>query len=70
MQESIWFDNVALHEAEVSYTDPDDHVRLEYNATDAERIVVLDGTWVDVHGEERAGSLTLAPYTSVLLMRE
>jgi len=67
---TLWFDNVELHEAVVSYTDPDDHLRLEYNATNADRIVPLDGTWVDVHGTPHAGALTLAPFTSVLLMRE
>ncbi len=67
---TLWFDNVELHEAEVRSVDPDDHLRLEYNATNADRVVPLDGTWVDVHGATRSGTLTLAPFSSVLLMRE
>jgi parallel beta-helix repeat protein len=66
---TLWLDNVQLHEAEVTPTDPDDHLRLEYNATGEDRSVPLDGTWFDVHGEPRSGQLTLAPFTSVLLMR-
>ncbi|MBN1771800.1 MAG: right-handed parallel beta-helix repeat-containing protein [Deltaproteobacteria bacterium] len=67
---TLWFDNVELHEAAVRYTDPDDHLRLEYNATDADRVVPLDDTWFDVHGTAHSGTLTLAPFTSMLLMRE
>ncbi len=66
----LWLDNVELHEAEVSLTDPDAHLRLEYNATRSERIVPLDGTYLDARGGVREGALTLAPFTSILLIRE
>lgn len=65
----LWLDNVQLHEAEVTHTDPDDHLRLEYNATQSERIVPLDGTYLDARGDPHSGDLTLAPFTSILLIR-
>jgi parallel beta-helix repeat protein len=67
---TLWIDNVQLREAEISYPDPDDHMRLEYNATGVDRVVPLDGTYVDVHGAPFSGSLTLAPFSSVLLLRD
>jgi hypothetical protein len=32
--------------------------------------VPLDDTYVDVHGVSHSGNLTLAPFSSVLLMKE
>ncbi|WP_162945016.1 right-handed parallel beta-helix repeat-containing protein, partial [Flavisolibacter nicotianae] len=47
-----------------------DSVRFEYNATNAPRTVVLDATYMDVKGKAyNSGTVTLAPYTSVILIR-
>jgi uncharacterized repeat protein (TIGR02059 family) len=43
-------------------------IRFEYNASKSNKVVSLDGNYVDVKGAKYSGSLTLLPYTSVVLM--
>jgi len=43
-------------------------IRFEYNPTESNQVVSLDGSYIDVKGAKYSGSLTLAPYTSVVLM--
>jgi parallel beta-helix repeat protein len=47
----------------------DDSIRFEYNASDIARVVNLDGSYVDVKGTPYAGSISLAPFTGVVLLR-
>jgi uncharacterized repeat protein (TIGR02059 family) len=42
--------------------------RFEYNASTSNKVVSLDGSYVDVKGAKYNGSITLAPYTSAVLM--
>ncbi|MDQ2720976.1 MAG: right-handed parallel beta-helix repeat-containing protein, partial [Bacteroidota bacterium] len=49
-------------------TDPND-LKFEYNATSLNRIVSLDGNYIDVEGNTYLRSITLAPYSSVVLIR-
>jgi uncharacterized repeat protein (TIGR02059 family) len=42
--------------------------RFEYNATKSDKEFVLDGNYIDVDGNKYAGSLTLLPFTSAVLM--
>ncbi|MBD0327797.1 MAG: right-handed parallel beta-helix repeat-containing protein, partial [Pyrinomonadaceae bacterium] len=44
-------------------------MRFEYNAAGTAKQVALDGTYVDVRGQSYSGSLTLAPYSAVVLLR-
>jgi parallel beta-helix repeat protein len=46
-----------------------DSIRFEYNASDAAKVVNLDASYIDVKGTQYAGALTLAPYTSVVLLK-
>ena len=64
----IWFDNVALYEADVSITNPDNHIRFEYNAANAVRTISLEKVYVDAANKEYQGKLTLQPYSSVVLI--
>ncbi len=42
--------------------------RFEYNASTSSKVVSLDGSYIDVKGTKYNGSITLAPYTSAVLM--
>ena len=42
--------------------------RFEYNASTSNKVVSLDGSYIDVKGTRYSGSVTLLPYTSVILM--
>jgi len=43
-------------------------IRFEYNASKNAKVVTLDRSYADASGKTYQGSLTLAPYTSVVLM--
>ncbi|MEO6949693.1 MAG: right-handed parallel beta-helix repeat-containing protein [Ginsengibacter sp.] len=47
-----------------------DGVRFEYNATQSNKTVSLDAKYVDVKGNVYNGSITLAPYTSAVLIKD
>ena len=44
-------------------------VRMEYNATSSNKTISLDGNYIDVKNVSYNGSITLAPYTSAVLIR-
>jgi hypothetical protein len=44
-------------------------LRFEYNATTSITTVNLDAQYIDVKGKDYDGSITLAPYTSVVLIK-
>jgi len=46
-----------------------DNIRLEYNATKADKTVPLDRTYRDADGREYSGNVRLKPYASILLFR-
>jgi uncharacterized repeat protein (TIGR02059 family) len=43
-------------------------IRFEYNATNSNKIVTLDGSYIDVKGTKYSESITLVPYSSAVLM--
>jgi len=43
-------------------------IRFEYNATDANKTIPLTSTYVDVKGKKYSGTMTLLPYTSIILI--
>jgi hypothetical protein len=43
-------------------------IRFEYNATNQSKTVSLDANYIDVKGNNYNGSITLAPYSSAVLM--
>ena len=68
---AVWVDNVTMREATLAPASVADSIRFEYNATAIARTVTLPaGTrYVDVHNASYSGSLVLAPFTSVVLLR-
>lgn len=65
-----WVDNVVVQEVTVSYTNPSDYIRLEYNETANNKTISIDGTFTDPKNNTYTSSVTLAPYTSIVLMRK
>lgn len=66
----VWFDNVKLMEADVLITKPQDSVRFEYNASASSKTIQLDAAYVDAKNVSYASSITLAPYSSAVLIRK
>jgi hypothetical protein len=50
-------------------TDLNSRIRFEDNATIAPRQVVLDASYTDAKGTTHSGTVTLQPYTSMVLMK-
>jgi hypothetical protein len=67
---NFWLDNIQLHEADVTFTNPDDHFRFEYNASNQNKTVSLDANYLDVKGNRYLDTLVLAPYSSVVLIKK
>ena len=44
-------------------------LRIEYNATSVNKTITLDGNYIDVKNVSYNGTITLAPYTSAVLIR-
>lgn len=66
---TYWLDNVTLHEAEARPVNPDDYIRFEYNPTNSNKSISLDGNFVDVKNIAYSGNVTLGPYSSKVLIR-
>lgn len=65
---TYWLDNVELYEVRATPVNPDDRIRFEYNPTKIPITIPLDTSYIDVKNEPYVGSLTLAPFESVILM--
>ena len=69
--QAVWIDNVRTQEATITAASTQDSIRFEYNASSAPRLVSLPaGRYVDARNATYSGSLTLAPYSSVVLLRK
>jgi parallel beta-helix repeat protein len=66
---TVYVDDVEVFEADAAVVTPDDVLRFEYNATDADKVVPLDATYLDAFDGLHCASLTLAPYSSHVLRR-
>lgn len=67
---TLYFDNMELFEADVSLTNPDDFIRMEYNATQSTKTISLEGDYIDVKNNSFSESVSLAPFTSVVLLKK
>jgi hypothetical protein len=65
---TLWTDNIQFYEANVSITNPDNYILFAYNATNSAKTVPLGNTYVDVSNKAYSGSVTLKPYSSIVLM--
>ncbi|MBD2752299.1 NPCBM/NEW2 domain-containing protein [Spirosoma sp. BT704] len=68
--QTAWIDNLILREATLTTLNPDDYVKIVYNATGQNTNVSLDATYRDVKNTAYTGQVTLAPYSSMVLMKQ
>ncbi len=68
--QTAWIDNLKLQGATATPNNPDDFMRLVYNATDQSTSVSMGGNWRDARNQVYAGSATLAPFSSLLLLKD
>ncbi len=67
----VWIDNVVFAELEVTENPVEDRVRFEVNPDSVSRTINLGSqTYTDVRGQTYAGSVTLAPYQSLILEKQ
>jgi hypothetical protein len=64
-----YLDNIQFYQAEATITNPDDSIRFIYNPTSLNKTVRLNGHYVDVKNHKYANSITLAPFTSAVLIK-
>lgn len=66
----VWFDNIQLREATIEQVNPDEFIKLVYNPTLRDSVVVLGESYRDVKNHYYANQLVLKPFTSVVLLRD
>ena len=67
-QSTYYLDNIHLYEADVAATNPDDSIRLVYNASPLSKTISLNGNYVDVKNNKYSNSIVLQPYQSSVLI--
>lgn len=67
---AYWLDNVQLLETSVSMTNPDDHIRFEYNPTTVNKTIQLGANYLDLEKRAHSGELVLRPFESIVLLKE
>ncbi|WP_170069424.1 right-handed parallel beta-helix repeat-containing protein [Spirosoma pollinicola] len=68
--QTVWLDNVSLKETVIEPVNPDNLIRLHYNPTTKDSLIVLKGTFRDVKNHYYTRQLTLKPFTSVILLSD
>ena len=68
--QTAWIDNLQLREATLTPVNPDDFIKLYYNATAQSKVQSLDGTYRDAKNQQYSGQITIAPFSSVVLLKE
>jgi predicted SAM-dependent methyltransferase len=66
---TFWIDDLLFTEVEADVVDPDQNILFEYNATKSPKTIQLSGTYMDAKSKEYKGSVTIAPFSSVVLLR-
>lgn len=66
---TTYLDGIEVYEATAAVVDPDKAIRFEVNAKTAPVTIALDGTWIDGKNIAYKDSITLAPFTSAVLMK-
>lgn len=68
--QTIWFDNVQFEEVLTTPVSPNEVMQIVYNPTARDSVVTLNGSFRDVTGQVRTGTVTLAPLTSLVLLKD
>jgi hypothetical protein len=67
---TYWLDNVQLERVVAEPIDPLEQNKLIYNDQLTSQTFPIDGCWRDVNGNLVSGSVTLAPFASITLLKE
>ena len=67
---TIWVDNIKIYEADVQLTNPDDSIKLVYNASQTSKTVALNGSYIDARNKTYSNAISLAPYASAVLIKK
>ena len=66
-----WLDNLVIQEVySMTKTNPDDFLRFEYNGTTGAKSIPLDGVYIDMKNNTYNYAITLAPFTSAVLVKK
>ena len=66
--EKYWIDNVRLFRSDATIKAAEESVLFITNPQLTNKVFSIDGNYIDVKGTKYSGSLTLQPYSSVVLM--
>ncbi len=66
----VWLDNVMLQQATIKPTNPDDYIVFQYNPGKTVKTFTLNDTYMDAKGATYSGTVTLQPYTSLVLFKQ
>ncbi len=66
----VWIDNVNLQQATITPTNPDDYIVFQYNPSKTATTFTLNDTYMDAKGVAYSGTVTLQPYTSLVLFKQ
>jgi hypothetical protein len=67
---TTYIDNLEFYEVSAIVYDPVSQFRFEYNATKAVKTITLDGNYTGVNGTVYTGSISLQPFTSLILIKD
>ncbi len=65
----LYVDNIEFYEANATIVNPEDFLRFEYNATNSNSFITLAEPYLGIDNKVYSGSLSLLPYTSIILFR-
>lgn len=67
---TTYIDNVAMYEATATLYNTDQQIRFEYNDTRNTKAVSLDAAYYGVDGVRYTGTITLQPFSSLILVKD
>jgi len=68
-QGDLWIDNIEFVEVDATKHSLDDFILFEYNATKIDKTIALNDSYIDVKGIPVSTSVTLKPFTSIILFK-
>jgi len=67
---TTYIDNIEFYEATATVYDTASQIRFEYNTGKSAKTVALDANYTGVDGTVYSGSVTLQPFTSIILVKD
>jgi hypothetical protein len=67
---TVYIDNMEFYEVNASKIDVTTQVRFEYNPSQSDKNITLDANYLGVDNTKYSGTVTLAPFTSKIFIRD